>query len=121
MNGTFYPENDYRNYLEHHGILGMKWGVRRFQNKDGSYTSAGKQRYGNGRSGAKEEAGSGRSGGKDLDNSKNKVSGLGFSKQYKNDDEFRKDVLKKNPFAAIANVDAAKWVGEHKKEILIGS
>jgi hypothetical protein len=32
-------------YLEHHGIKGMKWGVRRFQNEDGSYTSAGKRRY----------------------------------------------------------------------------
>lgn len=32
------------NTLEHHGILGMKWGVRRFQNKDGSLTSAGKKR-----------------------------------------------------------------------------
>lgn len=31
-------------FLEHHGILGQKWGVRRFQNKDGSYTEAGKQR-----------------------------------------------------------------------------
>ena len=31
-------------YLEHHGILGMKWGVRRFQNKDGSLTPAGKKR-----------------------------------------------------------------------------
>ena len=33
------------NELYHHGILGQKWGVRRFQNADGSRTSAGKQRY----------------------------------------------------------------------------
>ena len=31
-------------YLAHHGILGQKWGVRRFQNKDGSLTAAGKAR-----------------------------------------------------------------------------
>lgn len=30
----------------HFGILGMRWGVRRFQNKDGSLTKAGKKRYG---------------------------------------------------------------------------
>ena len=32
-------------YLAHHGIKGMKWGVRRFQNEDGSLTSAGEKRY----------------------------------------------------------------------------
>lgn len=31
--------------LVHHGILGQKWGVRRYQNEDGSLTPAGKKRY----------------------------------------------------------------------------
>ena len=34
-------------YLQHHGLLGQKWGVRRFQNADGSLTSEGRIRYGN--------------------------------------------------------------------------
>lgn len=38
--------NENRNdYLYHHGILGQKWGIRRFQNADGSRTSVGKKRY----------------------------------------------------------------------------
>ena len=32
-------------YLQHHGIKGMKWGVRRFRNEDGTLTDAGKKRY----------------------------------------------------------------------------
>ena len=32
--------------LQHHGIKGQKWGVRRYQNEDGSLTAKGKQRYG---------------------------------------------------------------------------
>ena len=31
-------------YLQHHGVKGMRWGVRRYQNKDGSLTDAGKKR-----------------------------------------------------------------------------
>lgn len=31
--------------LYHHGIKGQKWGIRRFQNEDGSLTEAGKARY----------------------------------------------------------------------------
>lgn len=39
--------------LEHSGIPGMKWGVRRYQNRDGSLTALGKARYGAEGTGAK--------------------------------------------------------------------
>lgn len=38
-----YPSSE----LYHHGIKGQKWGVRRFQNSDGSLTNAGRSRYTN--------------------------------------------------------------------------
>ena len=39
---SFLREED----LMHHGIKGQKWGVRRFQNEDGTWTAAGRARYG---------------------------------------------------------------------------
>jgi hypothetical protein len=36
---------DPQTFIAHHGIKGQKWGVRRFQNADGSLTKAGKERY----------------------------------------------------------------------------
>lgn len=36
------------NELRHYGVLGMKWGIRRYRNKDGSLTAAGQKRYGKG-------------------------------------------------------------------------
>lgn len=43
MYGYVYPVRP--NELYHHGILGMHWGIRRFQNKDGSLTSVGRKHY----------------------------------------------------------------------------
>lgn len=53
--------NDWReytgdlDYLEHHGIKGQKWGVRRFENSNGTLTAAGKARYDGNKVSAKEK------------------------------------------------------------------
>ena len=47
MRHSLYTEvYDMDAYLAHHGILGMKWGVRRYQNEDGSLTAEGRKHYG---------------------------------------------------------------------------
>ena len=41
---------DHNEELKHYGILGMRWGLRRFQNQNGSLTDEGRKRYGKGQS-----------------------------------------------------------------------
>ena len=57
--------------IKHHGIKGQKWGVRRFQNADGSLTADGRKRYGS------EDM---RNVKKQVDNGKNVVDGVKRSK-----------------------------------------
>lgn len=52
--------NDFRaysDYLMHYGVKGMKWGVRRYQDKNGRLTAEGKEHYGTGKSAANQEKG----------------------------------------------------------------
>lgn len=45
IHGPSLTTSEGQDYLAHHGIIGQKWGVRRFQNPDGTLTAEGKARY----------------------------------------------------------------------------
>lgn len=45
MESNTYTINGKEFELQHYGVKGMRWGIRRYQKKDGSLTSAGKKRY----------------------------------------------------------------------------
>lgn len=60
QNGSYIATNDFRaysDYLMHYGVKGMKWGVRRYQDKNGRLTAEGKEHYGKGKSAADQEKG----------------------------------------------------------------
>lgn len=48
-------DKSYSDELYHHGIMGQRWGVRRYQNANGSLTAEGRQRYNTGKKGLSQQ------------------------------------------------------------------
>lgn len=82
--------------LEHWGIKGMKWGIRRFQNPDGSLTAAGRKRYSDSAEGGKSTSASNKS---KSSSSSGKSSGKSSSssKSSNSSEEKEDPVIKKKP------------------------
>lgn len=107
-----FPSSD---ELYHHGILGMKWGVRRYQNKDGSLTAAGRQRYSKSYSDTKSWDTASRVTDADLKAGSQKLSEEDY-KRIADYDRFRKDCSKMSTSdkaeAEIKYLSAANYIGE---------
>lgn len=112
-----------QNYLAHFGVKGQRWGVRRFQNEDGSLTSAGKERYSKGNQDTGDSS--------DRSTSQDKRAYIGsepktklfvkeaFDKNFKRERkawEIRKTIASKNLHERISKDDSRK-LAKFKKNV----
>jgi len=97
----YYDEMENGSFLEHHGILGQKWGIRRFQNYDGTLKNAGKKRRSEDRVKKRAERKAARAEKKEA-----KAQAKAEKKEAK-EEEARKN-LRSDIDKAIANVDFKK-------------
>lgn len=81
----------YPTYLIHYGIPGQRWGIRRFQNEDGTLTEEGIRRYGR----LIDKAGSSEKYKKKLDKFERKID-VGGSHNYISDYDSKKEILRKS-------------------------
>lgn len=87
-------------YLCHHGILGQKWGVRRYQNEDGSLTAAGRVHYGVGEA---------------------RSSAVGAYKSVKKKLAQRKENTNEKPYKVHTTRSGAKQLKKYKENAIDGS
>ena len=97
----YFDEMENGSFLEHHGILGQKWGIRRFQNYDGTLKNAGKKRQSKDRVKKRAERKAARAEKKEA-----KAQAKAEKKEAK-EEEARKN-LRADIDKAIANVDFKK-------------
>lgn len=99
--------------LYHHGIQGQKWGVRRYQNEDGSYTDAGRRRYNDGDGGGRRNYGGnydnrGRNYGNNHGGSQNDYDRGGHDRDYTSEgEEFMKQLGKTFALAAVSSLGSS--------------
>ena len=88
--------------LYHHGILGQRWGVRRFQNADGSLTSAGRKRVSK------------------LENKYSKLTGTNLKKKKSSGEESGTKISKPKKVKSIRDLsteEIIKKIEENKEEL----
>lgn len=102
-------KNDFRDYLCHHGVKGQKWGVRRYQNKDGTLTEEGKRRYSKTLNEVEKEFNI-----EQYNDNKNYTWFQGF----KNDGEHDIAISFNSPDSLSKSYNSYKYLKKNKKEIL---
>lgn len=97
-------------YISHHGIKGQKWGVQNGPPYPLEYDDYSKAE--------KKERSRSNNDSKSFGSSSVKEKDIESMFSNKSDDELKRDILKKNPNAAVVNPKLKQWVKEHKKELI---
>ena len=105
----------YSDYLAHYGVKGQKWGIRRYQNEDGSYTDLGRR--------LRKKLGAGKEKRKPPESSKWRAKDAG----YLSDEELRKRITRLQQEKQYKEMTASrltktrKWVAKTAEVVLVGT